>query len=233
MLTVFIVLASSACCIDVNELLKATSEKMKEDAAKELGEIFEKYNIEPEDSTSLGNIDYQDIDYTDIKKELADRTSYPIAPQEEQDFFNNLEKIYDVGALPPPYHYYYEIKIGPGEQCFFEYQPGYGEQPAPQVWKSSFNVSQKQLDSLYRLLVDYNFFRKTWKEGEIPCGSDSTSIEIKAGSKIFKIPSDSSLKGDDASEVREVAEFIKELVPQKIWSEMQAMQQDFSLLLYH
>jgi len=134
---------------------------------------------------------------------------------------------YDVGALPPQYHYYYEIKIGPTEQCFFEYQPGYGEPPAPQVWKSSFNVSQEHLDSLYRLLVDYNFFRKTWKEGEIPCGSDSTYFEIKAGSKIFKIPSDSSLKGDDAAKVREIAEFIKELVPQKIWSEMQAMQQDF------
>jgi len=134
---------------------------------------------------------------------------------------------YDTGSLPPQYHYYYKIKIGPGEQCFFEYQPGYGEPPAPQIWKSSFNISLEQLDSLYSLLADYNFFRKSWKEGEMPCGSDSTSFEIKAGSKIFKIPSDSGLKGDDAAKVREVAEIIKELVPKKIWSEMQAMQQDF------
>lgn len=134
---------------------------------------------------------------------------------------------YDIGSLSPQYHYYYKIKIGPGEQCFFEYQPGYGEPPAPQVWKSSFNVGQEQLDNLYRLLVHYNCFRKIWKEGEIPCGADSTSFEIKAGSKIFKTPSDSSLKGDDASKVREVAEFIKGLVPKKIWSEMQAKQQDF------
>jgi hypothetical protein len=134
---------------------------------------------------------------------------------------------YDVGALPPQYHYYYKIKIGPDGQCLFEYQPGYGEPPAPQAWQSSFNLSQDQLDNLYGLLVDNNFFRKIWEEGEVSCGSDSTSIEIKAGSKIFKIPSDSSLRSGDASKVREVAKFIKELVPQKIWSEMQAMQQDF------
>jgi len=43
MLTVFIVLTSSACCIDVNELLKTTSEKMEEDADKKINEILEKY----------------------------------------------------------------------------------------------------------------------------------------------------------------------------------------------
>jgi len=106
-----IVLTSSACCIDVNKILKIASEKMQEDAEKEIGEIFDKYNIEPEDSSSLDAQNYQEIDYTDIKKELTDASSYPITPQEEQDFFNNLKKIYDADTYPLVKDYFKNFKI--------------------------------------------------------------------------------------------------------------------------
>lgn len=110
-LTALIVLTSSACCIAINEVLKAASEKMEEDAEKEIGEIFDKYNIELKDSTSLDAQDYQDIDYTDIKKELTDKSSYPITPQEEEEFFNNLEQIYDAETYPLVENYFKNFKI--------------------------------------------------------------------------------------------------------------------------
>jgi hypothetical protein len=152
-LTALIVLMSSACCIGVNELLKAASEKMEEDAAKEFGEIFEKYNIEPGDSTSLDTINYQDIDYTDIKKELADAANYPIVPQDEQDFFNNLEEIYNAETCLLVNDFFKSFKI--------LYPSGYytlvkatQKEPMAYIWFEPSEALLKEEDMLNDLIKD-------------------------------------------------------------------------------
>ena len=72
---------------------EVTFEGSQEDAAK-IEEMLEKYDINPEDFVKSNDNQYQDIDYTEIKKELADASNYPVTLQEEEQFFSNLEKIY-------------------------------------------------------------------------------------------------------------------------------------------
>ncbi len=98
MITAFLTLSLSSCCIDYSEFLKSGSEKTtlngdEEDAAK-IGELLKKYNINPEDFTESTDNQSQDIDYTHIKKELADASDYPVTPEEEEQFFSSLKKIY-------------------------------------------------------------------------------------------------------------------------------------------
>ena len=92
-LTAFLILSLSSCCIDYSEFIKSGSEKITfegnlEDADK-IDELFEKYNINPEDFTRSTDNQSQDIDYTEVKKELADASGYPVTPEEEKQFFGN------------------------------------------------------------------------------------------------------------------------------------------------
>lgn len=97
-ITTGLVLSLSSCCIDYSKFLEAKSEEVtfegdQEDAAK-IEEMLEKYDINPEDFVKSNDDQYQVIDYTEIKKELADASNYPVTPEEEEQFFSNLEKIY-------------------------------------------------------------------------------------------------------------------------------------------
>ena len=97
-LTAFLILSLSSCCIDYSEFIKSGSEKItfegdEEDLAK-LGELLKEYNINPEDFTRSTDNQSQDIDYTEVKKELADASGYPVTPEEEKQFFGSLKKIY-------------------------------------------------------------------------------------------------------------------------------------------
>ena len=88
---IVIAIICTSCCIDLSEFSKS---KIPIDTAK-IEELLDKYNIDPEDFTSASDNQYADIDYTVIKKELADASDYQVSAEEEEEFFNNLEKIYD------------------------------------------------------------------------------------------------------------------------------------------
>lgn len=97
-IAIFLITTLSSCCIDFSKFLKPESAEItfegdEEDAAK-IDELLDKYNIDPEDLINSSDNQYQNIDYTAIKKELADASNYPVTPEEEEEFFNNLEKIY-------------------------------------------------------------------------------------------------------------------------------------------
>jgi hypothetical protein len=96
---IVIVIICTSCCIDLNEFSKSKSTKItfsgdEIDAAK-IDELLDKYNIDPEDFTGTSDNQNTDIDYTSAKKELTDASNYQISAEEEEEFFNNLEKIYD------------------------------------------------------------------------------------------------------------------------------------------
>ena len=97
-LTAFLILSLSSCCFDYSELIKSGSEKItfegeEEDLAK-LGELLKEYNINPEDFTESAENQSRDIDYTEVKKELADESNYPVTMEEEEQFLESLKKIY-------------------------------------------------------------------------------------------------------------------------------------------
>jgi len=134
---------------------------------------------------------------------------------------------WDTGTLPPEYYYYYRITIGPGCNGTFEYQPGYGEPPAPDTWKTDFAVSAEQLANLYQLLIVNNVFNENWGKGEVAEGGSFSSITITAGGKEYKIPGGSALKKADRSKIDRVSDYIKEMVPADIWEEMDDRQSLF------
>jgi hypothetical protein len=55
------------------------------------------------------------------------------------------------GSCPPPYHYDYTIRVGPGLHGEIKYRPDYGFNDPP-VWNESFNPSARQLASLSDLM---------------------------------------------------------------------------------
>ena len=96
---IVIVIICTSCCIDLSEFSKSKSTKItfsgdEIDAAK-IDKLLDEYNINPEDFTGTSDNQYADIDYTAVKKELADASNYQVSAEEEEDFFNNLGKIYD------------------------------------------------------------------------------------------------------------------------------------------
>lgn len=96
---IVIVIICTSCCIDLSEFSKSKSTKITfggdEIDAANIDELLDEYNINPEDFTGTSENQNQIIDYTAIKKELADASDYQISAEEEEEFFNNLGKIYD------------------------------------------------------------------------------------------------------------------------------------------
>jgi hypothetical protein len=135
---------------------------------------------------------------------------------------------WDTGTLSPEYYYYYRITIGPGLKGIFEYQPGYGEPPAPDVWNVDFDVSQGQIDQLYRLIIDNNLLKEQWeKTDEIAEGGSYSSMKIILDSRDYNIPAESELKREDIKKTSEVSDYLIEMVPSYIWEEMESRQNQF------
>jgi len=134
---------------------------------------------------------------------------------------------WDTGTLPPEYYYYYRIIIGPGLQGLFEYQPGYGEPPAPDVWRVNFTVSKDQLGYLYQLLVENNLFKDKWETTEMAVGGSVSSIAITANGREYKIPSNAELKKEDSIKIDIVSDYLRGIVPTYIWEEMEKRQNQF------
>ncbi|MEA2015290.1 MAG: hypothetical protein U9O59_00990 [Actinomycetota bacterium] len=94
---------------------------------------------------------------------------------QEEDNSLVAELYWNTGSLPPEYYYYYEITVGPGPGGVFEYQPGYGEPPAPEVWNVDFEVSGEQIDTLHQLIQENNLLKNQWEVSEEIAEGGSTS----------------------------------------------------------
>ncbi|MBN2073828.1 MAG: hypothetical protein JW770_07790 [Actinobacteria bacterium] len=114
-----IILSLSSCCIDYSKFLEPKSEEItisgsEEDSAK-IGELLEEYNFGDKDFSgsddSLDEENFQDIDYAEIKEELADTTGYGVSPEEEVEFFANLEGIYPEEKFIQVKEYLKDFKI--------------------------------------------------------------------------------------------------------------------------
>jgi len=98
---------STSCCIDLGQFLKPVSTKTTfnsgdDTGAAEIDELLDKYNIDPEDFTTGTSGNQNAVtDYSVIKKELSEASSYPVSAEEEENFFNNLENIYDEETFTP------------------------------------------------------------------------------------------------------------------------------------
>ena len=150
-------------------------------------------------------------------------TQYQTAPEDL-----SIELYWDTGSLPPQYHYYYLINIGPVLKGKFEFLPGYKAfPPVPEVWTIGFSVNAAKMDELYNYLEKNKFFRDKWEKTEPAIGGSYSYMTITANDQKYDIPPDSELKPEDTKKTDEIADFVKNLVPEDIWTEMEKRQKEF------
>ena len=142
--------------------------------------------------------------------------------QRPSDFSLTFE--WDTGALPPQYHYAYVIRIQPGSQADFTYAAGYEPLTQPDAWQAKFNLSESQLDALYAYLLENDMLKSGWKTGQPLLGGSGTRILIQAQGTAYEIPSISILDKSQRQSVEELMDYIRALVPDTIWQEMEKRQ---------
>ncbi|OGF99953.1 hypothetical protein A2Y99_02545 [Candidatus Gottesmanbacteria bacterium RBG_13_37_7] len=99
--------------------------------------------------------------------------------------------------------------------------------PAPDIWVAEFSVSSIKLNQLYEYLDGNGFFRDSWGKVEPSIGGSYYKINITANDKTYEIPPDFELNPEDSKKISEVADFVKNLVPENIWADMEKRQKEF------
>jgi len=143
---------------------------------------------------------------------------------------NNFSLQYEwrEGSMPPPHYYEFTIRINSSLKCEIIFRPDYPSHNPPE-WKEHFKVNRTDIDNLHRLMREKDVFSKEWAvEDRIAEGGSYDWLDIQAEGGSFRIPSDIK----DRTEIEEVYQFIKSLVPQKIWSDLHARRDKFEMEYY-
>jgi hypothetical protein len=129
------------------------------------------------------------------------------------------------GSMPPPYHYEYTIRVGPGTEGQIVYRPDYESEGIP-TWTESISVTGQQLAGLYALVVDRKLLRENWgRVLDPPVGGSVQWAEITASGKTYRIPT--QLQGFQESAAAHLYEAVKALVPQVTWDKLEAQREQY------
>ncbi|MGD9146677.1 MAG: hypothetical protein PVI80_14025 [Anaerolineae bacterium] len=129
------------------------------------------------------------------------------------------------GSIPPPYHYEYTIRIGPGLHGAIEFRPDY-EFNDPPIWRESFTLSTPQLATLYELMKAQGVIDREWQRGAgFSVGGRVERLEGTVGEQVFSIPSE--LDPEDAAAISPVYRAIRSLVPESIWTELMSRRSQY------
>lgn len=129
------------------------------------------------------------------------------------------------GTMPPPYHYEYSVRVGPGTKGEIVYVPDYKSSDTP-IWTEPITVTNKQLTDLYDLVVDRKLLREKWgKVQDAPVGGSVQWAEITASGKTYKIPTE--LQGYHQTVADKLYEAVKALVPQETWNKLEALREQY------
>lgn len=129
------------------------------------------------------------------------------------------------GTVPPPYHYEYSIDIIASGEGKLRYVPDYPSERAP-VWTESFTVDSNSLQQLCSTMAAEGLWTEDWQPMGIPMlGGSSESAKVKGNQKTVTIPSFPA--GRQKAQAKAICEAIKSLVPQSIWSRLEAERQKY------
>jgi hypothetical protein len=126
------------------------------------------------------------------------------------------------GSMPPPYHYEYTIRIGPGPVGEVVFSPDYPGQDAP-VWTEGFDVNEAALDALYHLVADRVLGREFAKVEDGPVGGSLAWMSGTVGGEPFRVPT----QIEEPERVEPVYAAIKELVPRDLWDSLLARREQY------
>jgi len=127
------------------------------------------------------------------------------------------------GSMPPPHYYEFTIRINSNLNCEIVFLPDYPSHNPP-VWKEPFKLVQADIDQLHRLMLEKDIFRESWAvEEKIAEGGSYDWMDVKTKDRQFRIHS--AIR--DREKIEAVYQYIKSLVPQKIWSDLHARRDKF------
>jgi len=129
------------------------------------------------------------------------------------------------GSVPPPYHYEYEIHVGPGEKGRVVFYPDYPLEDPP-VWIEEFHLDNVALNRLYELVVEKGVLTRDWiitEDAEV--GGEYEWIEGVANAIHFKVPSTI----EESEIVESIYEFLRSLVPERIWTKLMSQQKQYEI----
>jgi hypothetical protein len=130
------------------------------------------------------------------------------------------------GSLPPPHHYWYTVRVGPGGRGEIEYHPDYAFNNPP-VWTETFGVDDAALERLYLLMAQQGVFTQQWRRRDSPpVGGSSDSLAVIAHGEQFAIPS-SIADDNQARAAGEVYTAIKALAPEATWAKLTAQREQY------
>ena len=116
-------------------------------------------------------------------------------------------------SVPPPYHFEYDVTIGPGLTGSVVYLPDYPGADTP-TWSAEFTLTEADLDALYQLILRQGVLSRKWREiKNPPVGGDTTGLQVQANGKTVRVHS----LVVDAARLEPINEAITKLVPQEIW----------------
>jgi|WetSurMetagenome_2_1015567.scaffolds.fasta_scaffold103319_2 hypothetical protein len=146
-----------------------------------------------------------------------------------QSVWSKLEYNFNVGSLPPPYHYSYTITINSDGNGKLVYIGGY-ESTEKNTSKHLFDLTKKKLKILKNIVREsdvLNLDINTRPNEEIPDGGHSESLNIFGFSKendgnepvlLKSIPSYPELKYETMLD--KLYKVIQNTVPEDIWKEV-------------
>lgn len=127
------------------------------------------------------------------------------------------------GSVPPPYHYEYTIRVGPGLRGQIVFLPGY-PQHGPPAWTEDFQVTEAAVARLYELLAAAAVLERSWKRrAHAPVGGSLEWLEVTADGQTVSVPS----MAEQAELLEEAYTAVKALVPERLWTKLLAQRQQY------
>jgi hypothetical protein len=124
------------------------------------------------------------------------------------------------GSVPPPYHYEYAIRLGPGAKGEVLFYPGY-PQHNPPVWREDFAVSAEALAAVYQLIGRQGVFRRAWRQPErYTVGGSHSWLQVTVHGQTVTVPA--VLAPEQAEAIAPVYEAIRALVGEELWRSLMA-----------
>lgn len=150
----------------------------------------------------------------------AHRTSDDDQPMPD-DFAGTVA--YENGSVPPAYHYRWAVTFD-ATTATLEWRPGYDAVPP---WRERVDITDDQRADLYARLADLGVFDMADATDDGMVGGPSGDIHIRAGGETYD-PGSLGGSEDSARLLKDVAKAVKELVPESVWDDMKAKQNDWS-----
>ena len=129
------------------------------------------------------------------------------------------------GSLPPPYHYEYTVVFTPSGRSEIVVVPDYPSANVP-TWSESFEVGERDLDALHRLMVKNGLFSRKWRRSDaVPVGGSRQTLVVTAQGKQIRV--DDPLVPEQQAPAQAIHSAVRELVPKEIWERLQTRRQRY------